>query len=99
MRVLCRLPVDAETLQWDSRPIDQTMLEQTLSAEGEADRVRRIRPLYYQVLRREATLEDCATIRGWVARKSNLDTVRRELSAQPEARRVAQVRAAFVDVL
>jgi len=99
MRVLCRLPVDAETLQWDSRPIDQTMLEQTLGAEEDADRVRRIRPVYYEVLRRQATIEDCGTIRGWVDRKANLDTVRRELAAQPEARRTAQVRQAFVDAL
>ena len=99
MKILCRLPEDAETLQWDSRPIDQPMLEQTLAAEEEGDRVRRIRPLYYDIVRRQAAREDCGTIRGWVERKANLDTVRRELAAQPEARRAAQVRQAFVDTL
>lgn len=99
LKVLCRLPDDAETLRWDSRPIDQRMLEPTLANREEAERVRRIRPLYYEVLRRDATLEDCEPIRGWVDRKADLDTVRRELTSRPEARRVAQVRQAFVDRL
>ena len=99
MAILCRVPTDPETVQWDTPPFDQTTLEQTLALREEARRVSEIRPLYLEVLRREATREDCGAIRAWIDRNAKLDDVRRELAAQPEARRVVQVRQAFIGTL
>ena len=99
MRILCRVPADAETVQWDTPPFDQGTFEQTLALRDEARRISEIRPLYLQLLRREAARDDCGQIRSWIDRNARLDDVRRELAAQPEARRVAQVRQAFIETL
>ena len=99
VEILCRVPSDAETVDWDSRPFDQTTLEQALAATAEAQRVREIRSLYVDVLRRQATRDDCGTIRTWLDGNTRLDEVQRNLAAQPEARRVVQVRQAFIDTL
>lgn len=99
MEILCRVPFDAETVDWDSRPFDQATLEQALAATGEAQRVRDIRSLYVDVLRRQATRDDCSTIRTWLDRNTRLDEVQRNLTAQPETRRVVQVRQAFIETL
>jgi hypothetical protein len=99
MRLLCRLPSDAETVDWDSRPFDQATLEQTLASQDEAQRVSRIRSVYFDQLRREATVDDCITIRTWVDRNAGIYDVQRELAVEPEARRVAHVRQAFVETL
>jgi hypothetical protein len=97
--ILCRVPSDPETVRWDTPPFDHVTFEQTLATLEDARRVRDIRPLYVEVLRREATWDDCCAIRAWVARKAGIDDVRAELTAQPEARRVAQVRRSFIDTL
>jgi hypothetical protein len=97
--ILCRVPTDPETVQWDTPPFDQGTLEQTLARRDEARRVADIRPLFQEVLRRPATAGDCQTIRGWVDRQADLAAVRRELAALPEARRAVQVRQAFIDTL
>jgi len=99
MDILCRPPTDAETVDWDSRPFDTSTLEQAVAATGEARRVREIRSLYLEVLRRQATREDCGPIRTWFDRHARDGDVQDGLSRLPERRRVDQVREAFVDTL
>jgi hypothetical protein len=99
IEILCRVPSDSETVNWDSRPLDRAALDQTLAATAEARRVREIRSRYFEVLRRQATRDDCGTIQMWVDRNTGLDEIRRDLAANPEARRVVQVRQAFIDTL
>jgi len=94
---LCRAPSDRETVDWDSRPFDAATLTQTLAAGDEGVRVRQIRALYAEALRRDATMQDCARIRASVDRKLAIDAAGRELASLPEARRVAQVRRLFVE--
>ena len=99
MDVLCRPPEDRETVNWDFRPFDEAMLRQTLASSEEGQRVARVREVYREVLRRDATPDDCATVRALVDRRLDEAGMRRHLDAQPEARRVAQVRKVFVDTL
>jgi len=99
MQIFCRVPTDPETVEWDTPPFDQGTLEQTLEHQDEARRVAEIRPLYVELLRREAAREDCPAIRAWVDGNAHLDDVRRALAAAPEAQRVVQVRRAFADTL
>jgi len=99
MEILCRVPSDAETVNWDNRPFDRATLEQTLAATDEGRRVRDIRSFYLDVLRRQTARDDCATIRALVDRRAPDADVQRDLSRLPEARRVARVREAFIDIL
>src|SRR5436190_955925 len=55
IHIVCRVPTDPETVQWDTPPLDQETFEQTLALRDEARRVNEIRPLYLELLRREAT--------------------------------------------
>jgi len=98
VEVLCRSPSDVETVQWDSRPFDKSTLEQALEATEEFRRLQQVRRSFFDLLRREATREDCAQLRGWIDRRLDLDAVRQEIANLPEARRVAAVRQLFVDV-
>ena len=99
MGALCRLPSDSETLTWESQPFDPRSLADTLSASDEGQRVRAVRSVYVDLLRRQPTSADCTRVRQWVDEEANIDDVRRDMEAQPEARRVAQVRAVFVAAL
>ena len=97
MEVLCRPPSDPETIDWDTRPFDQASLVSALGGSDEARRVRAIRSLYFDTLRREATSADCAQVHDWIARRFDVDRIARELQDLPEARRVAQVRHAVIE--
>lgn len=97
MAALCRAPSVRETVNWESRPIDPATLMQRLASGDEGMRVRQIRALYVETLRRVATDEDCPRIRDWVDRQLPVDAAGRQLASLPEARRVAQVRRVFVE--
>ena len=99
MEVLCRPPSDLETVDWDSRPFEKDTLSQALASMDEGRRVREVRDLYRDLLRREANAGDCGQIRQWIARGVAVDEARRELADVPEARRVSRVRQAFVETL
>ena len=99
MQLLCRPPSDVETIDWDSRPFEQSALVQALGATEEAERARLIRTVYVDLLRRDATVDDCGQVRDWINRGLGPDEVRRELARLPEARRVSQVRQVYVDAL
>jgi hypothetical protein len=96
--VLCRLPSDAETVEWDSRPFDRPTLVQALEATEESGRVQQVRGLYFEVLRRSATSKDCAQIRQLIDRRLDLDAAGREIMRLPEARRIDGVRQLFIEV-
>jgi len=87
VEVLCRPPSDVETVQWDSRPFDKSTLEQALEATEEFRRLQQVRRSFFDLLRREATREDCAQLRGWIDRRLDLDAVRQEIANLPEADR------------
>ena len=94
--VLCRQPTDQETIGWDTRPFDRASLAAALGDTAEGRRVRAVRSLYFDPLRRQATSSDCPQIHDWVVRGLDLDRVTGELRALPEARRVEQVRQAII---
>jgi len=96
-QVLCRRPLDVETVQWDSRPLDTPALVQGLESTDEFRRLQQVRRLYVDLLRREPTQADCAQLRGWIDRRLDLDAIGREIATLPEARRVAAVRQMFID--
>ena len=97
MEVLCRPPSGVETVDWDSRPFEPSALMEALSTREEAARVREIRNVYFQLLRRNAAPDDCPQVRDWIARGLTAEEVRRELARFPEARRVSRVRQIFID--
>ena len=99
MEVLCRAPSDLETVDRDSRPFETSALTQELSSTDEARRVSQIRALYFDLLRRNAAIDDCSQIRDWLDRGLDIDNVKRELAKQSEARRVSQVRRVLIDTL
>jgi len=88
-----------ETVDWDTRPFEPATLIDKLSTSAEGEQVRRIRALYGELLRREATAADCSRVRAWVDGGETDDRIRRDIAALPEARRVSQVRQAFVGIL
>ena len=98
-QVLCRPPAGVETVDWDSRPFDGRTLTEALTSGDEARRVREMRALYVELLRRDAGPGDCGQIRQWVDRGLGADAARRELARLPEARRVAQVRRVFIETV
>ena len=97
MEVLCRPPSDAETVDWDNRPFERSALVKALTSTVEAQRVRQIRSLYFDLLRRDTTFADCEQVRDWVNQRLGVDEVTRELAALPEARRVSNVRQILID--
>jgi hypothetical protein len=98
MEVLCRQPTDSETIDWDTRPVDPASLVTTLSATPEARRVREIRALYFERLRRQPAGADCPQIHDWSARGVDVDRMTRALDASAEGQRVAHVSAAIAEV-
>ena len=97
MELLCRPPSDAETVDWDNRPFERSALVEALTSTDEAQRVKQIRSVYFDLLRRDTTAADCDEVRDWVNRRLGVDEVTRELTALPEARRVSQVRQIVID--
>ena len=97
MEVLCRPPSGAETVEWDSRPFEKPVLVRELEATEESRRLQEVRRLLFDVVRREATREDCARLREWIDRRLDVDAVRRQIATLPEARRVAGVRQLFIE--
>ena len=97
--VLCRPPSDGEAVYWESRPFDRSTVEQAFASTVEGQRVSAFRPVFLELLRRDATVADCPTIRRWVDANTDLEDARTSLAAQPEARRVARVRQTFIDAL
>jgi hypothetical protein len=95
--VLCRPPSDPETVEWDSRPFDKSALVSALLATEESRVVQRLRGIYFDVMRRETTREDCTRLREWIDRRLHADEIRSQLSMLPEARRVAAVRQLFIE--
>jgi len=96
--VLCRAPLDVETVQWDSRPFDTSTLVQALESTEEFRRLQQLRRVYFDLLRREPTHEDCAQLRRWIHPRFDRHTIEREIAELPEARRVAAVRQLFIGV-
>jgi hypothetical protein len=98
MEVLCRPPVDAETIEWDSRPFEKPVLVQELEGREEFRRLQRVRRAFFDLLRREATRQDCTELRDWMDRRLDVDAVQHEIANLSEARRVAAVRQLFIDM-
>ena len=96
---LCRRPVDAETVMWDSRPFTTSELHAALALAPEGKRVGAIRQVYLKVLLRDPFPGDCAGLRQWVDRDLPVDEVERRLAASPEAQRVGDVRQVFIQTL
>lgn len=97
IEALCRSPYDTETVRWDSRPFEKSELIATLSSTAEGEIVRETRSLYFEVLRRVPTNEDCVAVRDWVDRGLDIEETTRRFAASPEARRVAKVREIFIE--
>jgi hypothetical protein len=97
MEVLCRPPSDAETLDWDTRPFEKSGLVQALGSTDEAQRVRQIRNLYFDLLRRDSDNDDCAQVREWLDRRLDIGDVTRRFAGLPEAQRVSRVRQIFIE--
>ncbi len=96
---LCRRPLDAETVKWDSRPFTTSELHAALALGPEGKRVGAIRQVYLKVLLRDPFLGDCAGLRQWVDRDLAVDEVERRLALSPEAKRVGEVRQVFIKAL
>ena len=96
---LCRRPLDAETVKWDSRPFTTSELHAALALGPEGKRVGAIRQVYLKVLLRDPFPGDCAGLRQWVDRDLPVDEVERRLAMSPEAQRVAEVRQVFMEAL
>ena len=73
IETLCRPPYDTETVRWDSRPFEKSELIATLSSTAEGEIVRETRSLYFEVLRRVPTNEDCVAVRDWVDRGLDIE--------------------------
>jgi len=99
MEVLCRPPTGIETVEWDSRPFERRVLTATLETTGEFRRLQQVRRQYFDLMRREATREDCPQLREWISPRLDADTVKRQIAMLPEARRVAAVRQLFIETL
>jgi len=99
MDVLCRPPSDGDAVYWQSRPFDRSAVEQAFASTVEGQRVGAFQSVFLELLRRDATVADCPTIRRWMDAHTTIDEARHVLAEQPEARRVARVRQAFVDAL
>jgi hypothetical protein len=100
MEVLCRPPSGVEILRWgDGRPLEKPALVQTLEATEEFRRLQQVRRAFFDLLRREATRQDCTQLRDWIDRRRDIEAVQREIGKLPEARRVADVRRLFIEVL
>ena len=97
MEVLCRPPSAVEILRWGSRPLEKSELAQALEATEESRRLQQMRRAFFDLLRREATRQDCARLRDWSDRHLDIDAVRRDIANLPEARRVAAVRQLFIE--
>ena len=98
MEVLCRPPSDAETVEWDSRPFERSVLVQELEATEQSRRLQRMRRAFFDLLRREPTRQECPELRDWFDRRLDIDALQREIANLPEARRVAAVRQVFIDM-
>lgn len=96
IEALCRPPYDTETVRWDSRPFEKSELVTTLSSTAEGEIVRETRSLYFEVLRRVPTNEDCIAVRDSVDRGLEIEETTRRFAASPEVRRVAKVRQIFI---
>jgi hypothetical protein len=96
---LCRRPVDAETVEWDSRPFTTSELHAALALGPEGKRVGAVRQVYLKVLLRDPFPGDCEGLRQWVDRDLPVDEIERRLAMSPEAQRVGQVRQAFTQTL
>jgi hypothetical protein len=96
---LCRPPLDAETVKWDSRPFETPELYAALTWSAEGRRVSAIRQVYLKVLLRDPFAGDCAGLRQWVDRDLPVDEVERRLAMSPEAQRIADVRKVFIETL
>jgi hypothetical protein len=97
MEVLCRPPSDVETVDWDSRPFEKSALVAALEGTEESRVLQQMRRSYFDLMRREATREDCARLRDWIDRRLDAEAVRRRIAMLPEARRVAAVRQLFIE--
>ena len=96
---LCRPPLDAETVKWDSRPFETPDLYAALTWSAEGRRVSAIRQAYLKVLHRDPFAGDCAGLRQWVEQDLPVDEVERRLGFSPESRRIADVRQVFRETL
>ena len=99
IETLCRPPSETETLEWDSQTSEKPQVLAALGATEEAAIVREVRSLYFGVLRRDPTSEDCVAVRDWVDHGLDIREIARRLAASLEARRVAQVRRIFIETL
>lgn len=99
VETLCRPPLDAETVRWDSRRFETPELVEALRSTPEGRRVREIRHVYLDVLLRDPLDGDCAGLREWVDGPIGVDEIGRRLNASPEAQRMTQVRQVFVESL
>jgi hypothetical protein len=97
MEVLCRPPSGAEIVEWDSRPFEKSALVAALEATEASRVLQQVRRQYFDLMRREATREDCTQLREWIDRRLDVDAVRRRIAMLPEARRVAAVRQLFIE--
>ncbi len=96
---LCRRPLDAETVKWDSRPFTTSELHAALALGPEGKRVGAVRQVYLKVLLRDPFPGDCEGLRQWVGRDLPVDEVERRLAMSPEAQRVGEVRQVFMQTL
>jgi hypothetical protein len=95
MAVLCRPPSSAETLEWDTKTFSVPDLSMSLQTTAEGVRVRDLRRVYLEVLRRDPFTGDCTGLRSWVDRGTSVADVARRLARTREAARVGEVRAAL----
>jgi hypothetical protein len=97
MTLLCRPPVDAETLEWDTKPFTQSELAASVRSTAEGVRVRAIRGVYLEVLFRDPVEDGCQELRRWVDRPTSVQDIARRLRRSPEARRAQQVRTVLAE--
>jgi hypothetical protein len=95
---LCRPPSAVEVLRWIGRPFEKATLMQALEATEEFRRLEQVRRVFSDVLRRDATRQDCTQLRALVDRRLDIDTAQRDIANLPEARRVAAVRQLFIEM-
>jgi len=98
-QVLCRPPDDREAVRWESRPFETAELVESLRTTAEGEKVRGVRAIYDEVLRRPAGPKDCGSIRNWIDRGVGIEQAKDKLGDSPEGRRVTAVRRVFIDTL
>ena len=98
MEELCRSPSAGEILRWVSRPLEKAPLMQVLEGTEEFRRLQQGRQAFSDLLRRDATRQDCTQLRDWIDRRLDIDAIQREIVNAPEARRVTAVRQLFIEV-